>query len=147
MNSTPIALLALLVGAAACAPSSPPAAATGAPASAAATSATTAGPAPAASAPGASPAAETRPALQRPLDLANECTHAVHLYYGEHPGDGKGEAAAVATGATVPVPRGPDGAVVVWVTDDGGNGLASVHVTRRMRHVRIDPECMKIDAD
>jgi hypothetical protein len=71
----------------------------------------------------------------------------MHLYFGDHPGDGNGQAAVVATGATIPVPRGPDGTVVVWVVDDKGFGLASVHVTRHMRHVRIDAACMKIDAD
>jgi hypothetical protein len=71
----------------------------------------------------------------------------VHLYYGEQPGDGKGQVATIATGATVPVPRGNDGAVVVWVTDDKGFGLASVHVTRHMHHVRIDATCSKLEAD
>jgi len=83
----------------------------------------------------------------RPLDLASACPHEVHLYYGEQPGDGKGQSATVATGATIPVPRGPDGTVVVWVVDDKGFGLASVHVTRPMRHVRFDAACSKLEAD
>jgi hypothetical protein len=32
----------------------------------------------------------------------------VHLYFGEQPGDGKGQAAVVHTGTTMPVPRGAD---------------------------------------
>jgi hypothetical protein len=84
---------------------------------------------------------------QRPLDLVNNCPHDAHVYYGEQPGDGKGQTATVATGATVPVPRGADGTVVVWVVDDKGFGLASVHVTRRMHHVRFDAACSRIDAD
>jgi hypothetical protein len=98
--------------------------------------------------PSASTAPPDAPAKpQRPLDLVNSCPHDVKLYYGEQPGDGKGEAATVATGATIAVPRGPDGAVVVWVVDDKGFGLASVHVTRRMRHVKIDAACGRIDSD
>ena len=41
----------------------------------------------------------------------------------------------------------PDGSVVVWVVDDKGEGLASVHVTRRMKHVRINADCARIDAN
>jgi len=92
------------------------------------------------------PAAD-EPPHHRPLDLASSCPNDVHLYFGEQPGDGKGQAAVVHTGATMPVPRGTDGTVVVWVTDDKGAGLASVHVTKHMRHVRIDATCSKIDAD
>jgi hypothetical protein len=84
---------------------------------------------------------------RRPLDLFNACTKDVHLYFGEQPGDGRGEARTVSAGATIAVPRQPDDTATVWVVDDKGFGLASVHVTRRMKHVRIDPECMRIDAD
>ena len=68
------------------------------------------------------------------------------LYYGDQPGDGKGQSATVASGATLQVPRGPDGAVVVWVVDDKGAGLASVHVTRHMKHLTINADCGRIDA-
>jgi Zn-finger nucleic acid-binding protein len=105
-------------------------------------------------APSASPAATTTataeapaPAPQRPLDLTSACPHDVHLYFGDHPGDGKGEAVTLATGATIPVPRKADGTQVVWVVDERGSGLASVNITKHMRHVRIDAACMKIDAD
>ncbi len=94
----------------------------------------------------AAPAADALPP-QRPLDLASSCPSDVHLYFGDQPGDGKGQAAVVRTGSTLPVPRGSDGTVVVWVTDDKGAGLASVHVTKHMRHIRIDASCSKIDAD
>jgi hypothetical protein len=83
----------------------------------------------------------------RPVDLTSACPHEVHLYYGEQPGDGKGQSATVATGTTIPVPRGPDGTVVVWIVDEKGFGLASVHVTRAMRHVRFDAACSKLEAD
>jgi hypothetical protein len=96
--------------------------------------------------PAPTPAAEDSPP-RRPLDLTSSCPHDVHLYFGDQPGDGKGQAAVAATGATIPVPRGPDGTVVVWVVDDKGFGLASVHITKHMRHVRIDAACMKLDAD
>ena len=83
----------------------------------------------------------------RPLDVNNACSAEVHLYYGEQPGDGKGQSATVPPGATVPVPRGPDGTVVVWVVDEKGFGLASVHVTRGIRHVYFDSSCKRIEAD
>jgi hypothetical protein len=83
----------------------------------------------------------------RPLELANACMREVHLYYGEQPGDGKGESTKVAAGGTIPVPRGADGTLVLWVVDEQGNGLASVHVTRNMRHVRFDATCSKLSAD
>lgn len=105
------------------------------------------GPAAPASAASASPPPAEATAPQRPLDLANSCPNDVHLYFGDQPGDGKGQAVTVHTGTTTPVPRGADGTVVVWVTDDKGAGLASVHVTKHMRHVRIDATCSKIDAD
>jgi hypothetical protein len=83
---------------------------------------------------------------QRPLDLASFCPHDLRLYYGDQPGDGLGTNATIATGATLEVPRKPDGSVVIWVVDDKGQGLASVHVTRRMKHVRINADCSRIDA-
>lgn len=81
------------------------------------------------------------------LDLTSACPHDIHLWFGAHPGDGHGEAAVVASGATIPVPRQSDGTNMVWVVDDKGFGLASVNITKNMRHVRIDAACMKIDAD
>jgi len=120
------------------APATPDTAASPPPSSAAA--------APSASAPPAE-AAEPPAAHRRPLELKNECTHEMHVYYGEQPGDGKGQASTLAAGAVVTVPRNPDGTGVVWVTDDTGAGLASVHITKWMRHVRIDSSCTKLDAD
>src|ERR1019366_1482302 len=64
------------------------------------------------------PADSPPPRKERPLDLVSSCPHDVKLYYGDQPGDGKGQAATVASGATLQVPRGPDGAVVVWVVDE-----------------------------
>jgi hypothetical protein len=84
---------------------------------------------------------------QRPLDLKNECAREMHVYFGDQPGDGKGQASTVASLAVVPVPRNAEGNVVVWVTDEKGQGLANVHVTKRMRHVRIEASCMSIEAD
>jgi hypothetical protein len=93
-------------------------------------------------------AAEEEPAKRfRSLDLTSVCSRDLHLWFGAHPGDGHGEAAVVATGATIPVPRQADGTNVVWVLDDKGFGLASVNITKNMRHIRIDAACMKIDAD
>jgi hypothetical protein len=112
------------------------------PADAAAASAATA--APTAPAPTAD---ATPPVPTRPLDLMSACPHDLHLYYGDHPGDGRGATATVAPGTTIPVPRRPDGTMVVWVVDDKGAGLASVNITKHMRHIRIDAACMKIDAD
>jgi hypothetical protein len=83
----------------------------------------------------------------RPLDLTSACPHDVHLYFGDQPGDGKGQPGVVPTGTTIQVPRGADGTMVVWVVDDKGFGLGSVHITKHMRHIRIDTACMKIDAD
>jgi hypothetical protein len=122
---------------------------TPAPATASADPASAPAPDPAAaSAPTPAPAAEEAPAKHyRALDLTSACGHEVHLHYGAHPGDGTGENATVATGATIPVPRQADGTNVVWVTDEQGNGLAHVTITKNMRHIRISADCSKIDAD
>jgi hypothetical protein len=99
-------------------------------------------------APSASEAPSDAPAAHfRALDVTNACPKEMHLYYGDHPGDGHGEGATIPSGATTPVPRGKDGAVVVWVVDDKGFGLASVEVTRRMRHIRVKADCSGIEAD
>jgi hypothetical protein len=111
-----------------------------------------------AQAPDAQPASGPSPAVSagsealpppeaRRLDLTNNCSKETRFYYGDDPSDGKGQFATVASGATVAVPRGADGSVVVWVVGDRGLGLASVHVTRRMKHVRLDTACMHLDAD
>jgi hypothetical protein len=128
----------------ACASSPPPASAPSTAPDIAAAPGSSLGAPPAAS---GAPAPEVAATPQRPLDLTNGCSHDMHVYYGEQPGDGKGQAATVSASAVVPVPRNADGTVVVWVTDEKGSGLASVHVTKHMRHVRIDTGCMKIDAD
>lgn len=129
-----LALLALT----ACAPAPTPAEAPAAPASSSA--------APVASAPPATTQEAPAPHY-RAIDLTSACPHEVHLYFGEQPGDGKGQSAAIATGATLPVPRASDGTMVVWVVDEQGSALASVHVTKWMRHVRINAACSKLDAD
>jgi hypothetical protein len=69
----------------------------------------------------------------------------MHLYYGPSPGDARGQSATVPAGATVAVPRSPDGTVTVWIVDENGRGLASVAVRRRMTHVQIDSACSRID--
>jgi hypothetical protein len=144
LDVTPYAAVCIAVAAvAACGGSTPPAAAP-----AASTSDDTASLSPPASASTPAAPADTAPARPpRPLDLTNSCAKAMRLYYGENPGDGAGQFATVDPGATIPVPRGPDGAVVVWVVTDKGLGLATVHVTKRMKHVAIDTSCMKIDAN
>jgi hypothetical protein len=92
------------------------------------------------------PAAPSAP-KQRPLELTSACPHDLHLYFGGQPGDGKGATATVSTGQTLQVPRQPDGTNVVWVVDEKGAGLASVNITKHMRHIRIDAACARIDAD
>jgi hypothetical protein len=105
-------------------------------------------PAPSASpAPTPAPTETAAPTAQRPLDLANGCYHEMRLYYGDHPGDGKGQNVTVQANATIPVPRRPDATQVVWVVDEMGNGLGHVTITKNMRHIRIDTGCMHIDAD
>ena len=84
---------------------------------------------------------------QRPLDLVSFCPHDLRLYYGDNPSDGTGVHATISQGASLAVPRNPDGSVVVWVVDEKGQGLASVHVTKRMKHVRINTDCARIDAN
>jgi hypothetical protein len=88
-------------------------------------------------------------AASMPLDLVNDCPKETRFYFGDDPADGKGQFATVPAGGTVAVPRGADGSVVVWVVGDRNMGLASVHVTRRMRkkHVRLDTACVHLDAD
>jgi hypothetical protein len=141
MKSSVVLLAAIALSGCGSAP--PPAASAGAPAAPAPTAVSNT---PVATASSSAPAADA-PRPQRPLALANNCLTDVHLYYGDQPGDGKGQAALANAGAIIQVPRNPDGTVVVWVTDDKGNGLASVHVTKYMRHIRIDATCSKIEAD
>jgi hypothetical protein len=86
------------------------------------------------------------PPQSKPLDLTNDCPKDIRLYFGDQPGDGHGESGTVAPGSTIPVPRRTDGNTTVWVVDERGFGLASVQATRRMRHVRIDATCARIEA-
>jgi hypothetical protein len=136
---TPLLACLACVALAACESPAPPAPAAPSVPSASAPEATASSAAPAAEAP-------TRE-QQRPLDLASFCPHDLRLYYGEQPNDGKGTNVKIAMGDNLQVPRNPDGSVVVWVVDEKGNGLASVHVTKRMKHVRINADCARIDAN
>ena len=142
MFARSLCYVAPLVVALSCAPAPE----TAAPATPPAPSASAAPPAVAAAA--ASDAPSDAPAAHfRSLDLTNACPKEMHLYYGEHPGDGHGQGATVPAGATTLIPRGSDGTVVGWVVDDKGFGLASVQVTRHMRHVRVKADCSGIEAD
>lgn len=135
-----LASLAGVVVLAACASNAPP--------TPAAPTATPDGVAPPAAS-SAGPPADAPPtaAQQRPLDLASFCPHDLRLYYGPNPSDGTGTNATITTGAVLPVPRNPDGTVVIWVVDQKGQGLASVNVTKHMKHVRINADCSRIDAN
>ena len=75
------------------------------------------------------------------------CPHDLRLYYGDNPSDGTGVHATISQGAALQIPRNPDGSVVVWVVDEKGQGMASVHVSKRMKHVRINTDCARIDAN
>ena len=144
----PTSLSGTLLFLAACGSSTPAATApTGGPPESASPATSGATAAPATSAPSEAAAPEPTALQQRPLDLTSACPHVVHLFYGAHPGPGAGESATIAQGATLQVPRLPDGTQMVWVIDDKGNGLASVNVSKRMRHIKIDGACMHIDAD
>ncbi len=93
--------------------------------------------------PDAGAAAPAKP--PRPLEIRSECHEPVSVFYGKTPG-GPGTRAVIEGEATVSATRDADGTLTVWITDEKGDGLASVQVSRRMRRVDIGGSCRTLYA-
>jgi hypothetical protein len=81
------------------------------------------------------------------VDVHNDCTDSVPLFFGEKPKFGNGTKTSISSNTTTTVPRNSDGTLTIWIIDDQENGLASVHVTKRMKKVEIGRSCRTLDAN
>lgn len=80
------------------------------------------------------------------VELHNDCTDSVPIFIGDKPRFGSGTKVALSADSTTSIPRNGDGTVTIWLIDPNDNGLASVHVTKRMKKVEIGRSCRTIDA-
>ncbi|MEO8799516.1 MAG: hypothetical protein ABI551_16610 [Polyangiaceae bacterium] len=80
------------------------------------------------------------------VEVHNDCTDAVPIFIGDRPRFGSGTKVALSADSTTSVPRNGDGTVTIWLIDQNDNGLASVHVTKRMKRVEIGRSCRTIDS-
>jgi hypothetical protein len=80
------------------------------------------------------------------IDIHNDCTDSVPLFLGEKPKFGSGTKTSVSSNSTTSFPRNGDGTLTVWIIDDQENGLASVHVSKRMKKIDIGRSCRTLDA-
>jgi hypothetical protein len=80
------------------------------------------------------------------IDIHNDCTDSVPLFLGDKPKFGSGTKTSVSSNSTTSFPRNSDGTLTVWIIDDQENGLASVHVTKRMKKIEIGRSCRTLDA-
>jgi hypothetical protein len=81
------------------------------------------------------------------IEVHSDCTDSVPLFLGDTPKFGNGTKTSVSANTTTSFPRGSDGTVTIWILDDQENGLASVHVTKRMKKVDIGRSCRTLDAN
>lgn len=80
------------------------------------------------------------------IEVHNDCSDSVPIFVGEQPKFGSGTKTSMSGNSTTTYPRNGDGTVTIWIIDDHENGLASVHVTKRMKHVEIGRSCRTLDA-
>jgi hypothetical protein len=80
------------------------------------------------------------------IDIHNDCTDSVPLFLGDKPKFGSGTKTSVSSNSTTSFPRDSDGTLTIWIIDAEENGLASVHVTKRMKKVEIGRSCRTMDA-
>jgi len=81
------------------------------------------------------------------IDVHNDCTDSVPLFLGDKPKFGSGTKTSVSSNSTTTFPRNNDGTLTVWIIDEQENGLASVHVTKRMKKIEIGRSCRTLDAN
>jgi hypothetical protein len=103
-------------------------------------------------APTALPASTTAPSpndttmVPMTIDIHNDCTDSVSLFLGDKPKFGSGTKTSVSSNSTTSFPRDSDGTLTIWIIDAEENGLASVHITKRMKKVEIGRSCRTLDA-
>jgi len=81
------------------------------------------------------------------IEIHNDCSDTVPLFLGEKPKFGSGTKTSIGSNTTASFPRGSDGTVTVWIIDEQENGLANVHVTKRMKKIDIGRSCRTLDAN
>lgn len=80
------------------------------------------------------------------IEVHNDCDDSVPIFIGEQPKFGSGTKTSMSGNSTTSYPRNGDGTLTLWIIDDHENGLASVHVTKRMKKVEIGRSCRTLDA-
>jgi hypothetical protein len=80
------------------------------------------------------------------IEIHNDCTDSVPLFLGDKPKFGSGTKTSMSSSSTTTFPRNADGTLTIWIIDDQENGLASVHVNKRMKKVVIGRSCRTLDA-
>lgn len=81
------------------------------------------------------------------IEIHSDCTDSVPLFLGDKPKFGSGTKTSISANTTTSFPRDSDGTLTIWIIDDQENGLASVHVTKRMKKVSIGRSCRTLDAN
>ena len=95
----------------------------------------------------AAPSAHDTTVTPITIDVHNDCTDSVPLFLGDKPKFGSGTKTSVSSNSTTTFPRNSDGTLTVWIIDEQENGLASVHVTKRMKKIEIGRSCRTLDAN
>jgi hypothetical protein len=81
------------------------------------------------------------------IEIHSDCSDNVPLFLGETPKFGSGTKTSISPNTTTSFPRNSDGTLTLWIMDDQENGLASVHITKRMKKVEIGRSCRTLDAN
>ena len=80
------------------------------------------------------------------IEVHNDCSDSVPIFIGDTPKFGNGTKTSMSGNSTTSYPRNGDGTLTLWILDEHDNGLASVHVTKRMKHVEVGRSCRTLDA-
>lgn len=78
------------------------------------------------------------------VTVISECSRTVRVFYGRKPKYGSGTESTVSGNSRSSAYRGPDGAFVMWLIDESGNGIASAEAGPSQREVVIQPSCTSL---
>ncbi|MFO0675355.1 MAG: hypothetical protein U0169_02400 [Polyangiaceae bacterium] len=81
------------------------------------------------------------------VEIKNECTKSVPVFYGEKPKFGSGTKSTLGGNSINSIGRGADGSLVVWITDKNENGLVKANVTKETKRVVVASDCKAIHAE
>ncbi len=81
------------------------------------------------------------------VELKNECTKTMGVFFGENPKFGSGTKSSVGGNSIQSIARKSDGTVTVWLLDSAGAPLTNAKANTSTKRITIDGKCTSVRAD